>query len=341
MIYTEMTKKALKLCFEAHKNQVDKSGMPYVFHPFHLAEQMEDENTATVALLHDVVEDTEYSLDDLKNMGFPQQVIEALGLLTHDKSVPYMDYIAEIKKNPIAKAVKLADLKHNSDLSRLDIIDEKATSDFFNISRNGLKYGTNNDIGEIVGEHNGKAVYSMLGRVSDFVMTDNHRTYYPGINTDNGRISNVDLGAGEFLFDMRDVLLNIDGVMEAQPILLPRDDGSLDGYPVANITIRHDCSPVDILKAIHSHYKERNHKFVPMGIIFRTRFARSLSSDKREVISLLDVRTGYYKIGDDGQCYKVQFPKGQKPISELMPNPDEITCVDPPAPKLVYSSIKR
>lgn len=122
-----MTKKALKLCFEAHKNQADKSGMPYVFHPFHLAEQMEDENTTIVALLHDVVEDTEYSLDDLKNMGFPQQVIEALGLLTHDKSVPYMDYIAEIKKNPIAKAVKLADLKHNSDLFRLDIIDEKAT----------------------------------------------------------------------------------------------------------------------------------------------------------------------------------------------------------------------
>ena len=128
MIYTEMTKKALKLCFEAHKNQVDKSGMPYVFHPFHLAEQMEDENTTIVALLHDVVEDTEYSLDDLKNMGFPQQVIEALGLLTHDKSVPYMDYIAEIKNNPIAKAVKLADLKHNNDLSRLDIIDAKVIS---------------------------------------------------------------------------------------------------------------------------------------------------------------------------------------------------------------------
>lgn len=126
MIYTEMTKKALKLCFEAHKNQADKSGMPYVFHPFHLAEQMEDENTVTVALLHDIVEDTEYSLDDLKNMGFPQQVIEALGLLTHDKSVPYMDYVKKIKENSIAKVVKLADLKHNSDLSRLETIDEKA-----------------------------------------------------------------------------------------------------------------------------------------------------------------------------------------------------------------------
>lgn len=60
MIYTKMTKIALKLCFEAHKNQVDKSGMPYVFHPFHLAEQMQDEDTTIVALLHDVIEDTEY-----------------------------------------------------------------------------------------------------------------------------------------------------------------------------------------------------------------------------------------------------------------------------------------
>ena len=59
MIYTENTKKALKLCFEAHKNQTDKSGMPHVFHSFHLAEQMQTEETTIVALLHDVVEDTD------------------------------------------------------------------------------------------------------------------------------------------------------------------------------------------------------------------------------------------------------------------------------------------
>ena len=126
MIHTELTKKALKVSFEAHKNQVDKSGMPYVYHPFHLAEQMETEETVIVALLHDVVEDTDYTLEDIRVMGFPEQVIEALALMTHDKSVPYMDYVEKIKNNPIAKAVKLADLKHNSDLSRLDIIDEKA-----------------------------------------------------------------------------------------------------------------------------------------------------------------------------------------------------------------------
>ncbi len=126
MIYTKLTKKALKLSFEAHKYQVDKSGMPYVFHPFHLAEQMETEDTVIVALLHDVVEDTNYTLDDIKAMGFSRSIIEALTLLTHDAKIPYMEYVAKIKDNPIAKAVKLADLKHNSDLSRLEIVDDKA-----------------------------------------------------------------------------------------------------------------------------------------------------------------------------------------------------------------------
>lgn len=126
MIYTEMTKKALKISFTAHKDQLDKSGIPYVYHPFHLAEQMNDEDTTIVALLHDVVEDTDITFDDLSNMGFSFKIIEALKLLTHKRDVPYMEYVKNIKKNPIASAVKIADLKHNSDLSRLDIIDEKA-----------------------------------------------------------------------------------------------------------------------------------------------------------------------------------------------------------------------
>ena len=120
MIYTPLTKKALKLCFAAHRDQVDKTDMPYVFHPFHLAEQMSDENTTICALLHDVVEDTPYTLADLRQMGFPEAVLEALALLTHDPDVPYMDYVKEIAKNPIAKAVKMADLRHNSDLSRME-----------------------------------------------------------------------------------------------------------------------------------------------------------------------------------------------------------------------------
>lgn len=126
MIYTTLTKKAMKLCFVAHKDQTDKSGMPYVFHPFHLAEQMPDEYTAITALLHDVVEDTEYTLSDLEAMGFPKEIVDAIALMTHDKGTPYMEYVAKIKDNPIARTVKLADIRHNSDTSRLDIVDKKA-----------------------------------------------------------------------------------------------------------------------------------------------------------------------------------------------------------------------
>ena len=126
MLYTQLTKKAMKLCFEAHRDQVDKTGIPYVFHPIHLAEEMTDELTTVCALLHDVVEDSEYTFDDLRNMGFPERVIRALILLTHEDGVAYMDYVRRIATDPIAKQVKMADLKHNSDLSRLDTVDEKA-----------------------------------------------------------------------------------------------------------------------------------------------------------------------------------------------------------------------
>ena len=126
MIYTPQTKKALCLCFTAHRDQVDKSGLPYVFHPFHLAEQMPDEDTTVTALLHDVIEDTDYTLQDLQDMGFSSAVLEALALLTHEDTVPYFDYVAALKTNPIARTVKLADLRHNSDLTRLDVIDDSA-----------------------------------------------------------------------------------------------------------------------------------------------------------------------------------------------------------------------
>lgn len=126
MIYTKLTKKAMKIAFNAHKEQVDKTGLPYIYHPIHLAEQMDDENTTCVALLHDVVEDTEITFEDLEKEGFTKEIIEALKLMTHDDAIPYLEYVKEIKKNPIATAVKLADLNHNSDLTRLDVVDEKA-----------------------------------------------------------------------------------------------------------------------------------------------------------------------------------------------------------------------
>ena len=128
MIYTALTKKALKICFDAHRDQLDKSGLPYVFHPFHLAEQMDSENAVILALLHDVVEDASYTHEDMQHMGFPAEVLEALKLLTHDDAEPYQQYIARIAHNPLARQVKLADLHHNSDLTRLDAVDAAALS---------------------------------------------------------------------------------------------------------------------------------------------------------------------------------------------------------------------
>lgn len=124
MLYTELTKKAMKMAYEAHKDQYDKSGIPYIYHPIHLAEQMNDESTICVALLHDVVEDTDISFEQLSEAGFSDEIISAIKLMTHDDSVPYMEYVRKIKANPIAAAVKLADLRHNSDLTRLDTVDE-------------------------------------------------------------------------------------------------------------------------------------------------------------------------------------------------------------------------
>lgn len=123
MIYTELTKMAMRIAFDAHKDQTDKAGMPYVFHPWHLAEQMETEDEVCAALLHDVAEDTDITLDDLRAYGFSENVMIALALLTHDKNVEYEDYIKNLRTNALAAKIKLADLRHNSNPSRLDALD--------------------------------------------------------------------------------------------------------------------------------------------------------------------------------------------------------------------------
>lgn len=117
MIYTPLTIKAMKIAYDAHQGQFDKSGVPYIFHPYHLAEQMDDEISCVAALLHDVVEDTDVTLDDLKKE-FPTEVTDAISLLTHNESDEYLDYVRKLKNNPVAKKVKLADLTHNSDDTR-------------------------------------------------------------------------------------------------------------------------------------------------------------------------------------------------------------------------------
>lgn len=117
MIYTPLTIRAMSVAYDAHHGQLDKSGVPYVLHPLHLAEQMDDEISCCAALLHDVVEDTEVTLEQLAKE-FPAQVVEAVRLLTHNPDTDYYDYVRSIKGNPIAVKVKLADLAHNMDASR-------------------------------------------------------------------------------------------------------------------------------------------------------------------------------------------------------------------------------
>jgi (p)ppGpp synthase/HD superfamily hydrolase len=129
MLYTDMTRKALQIAYDAHKGQTDKTGLPYIDHPLHLAEHIgDDETLITAALLHDVVEDTNITFADLADSGISAQVISALRLLTHNDAVPYMDYVKNIKYsgNKVAIAVKKADLRHNMDPGRILTIDEKA-----------------------------------------------------------------------------------------------------------------------------------------------------------------------------------------------------------------------
>ncbi len=118
MIYTELTSRAMRIAYDAHHGQYDINGVPYVFHPFHVAEQMTGEYSVCAALLHDVAEDTDITVEDLKK-DFPPEVTDALELLTHDKNTDYFEYIKKIKDNPIAKEVKLADIAHNSDQTRI------------------------------------------------------------------------------------------------------------------------------------------------------------------------------------------------------------------------------
>lgn len=118
MIYTDLTIKAMNLAYNAHHGQVDKGGVPYIFHPIHLAEEMDDEISTCVALLHDTVEDTAVTLEELASI-FPREIVEAVDLLTHRDGVEYFDYIRSIRADPVAVKVKLADLRHNGDPKRI------------------------------------------------------------------------------------------------------------------------------------------------------------------------------------------------------------------------------
>lgn len=115
--------KALRIALRAHRGQRDKAGRAYILHPIHVALGVRGKSERIVALLHDVLEDSDMTIEDLGFLNEEEK--EALLLLTHPKNEPYFDYINWVKENKIARAVKMSDLKHNSDASRLKEITEK------------------------------------------------------------------------------------------------------------------------------------------------------------------------------------------------------------------------
>lgn len=124
MINTRLTRLASKIAYKAHEGQTDKAGVPYIFHPIHIAEQMDSEESCVVALLHDVIEDSDITLEILSKY-FNDDIITALRLLTKKENDDYVMYIKRVKTNKLATKVKIKDLEHNRDLTRLDEVTDK------------------------------------------------------------------------------------------------------------------------------------------------------------------------------------------------------------------------
>ena len=124
MINTKLTRLASKIAYRAHEGQTDKAGVPYIFHPIHIAEQMDSEESCIVALLHDVIEDSDITLEILSKY-FNDDIITALRVLTKKENDDYVMYIKRVKTNKLATKVKIKDLEHNRDLTRLDEVTDK------------------------------------------------------------------------------------------------------------------------------------------------------------------------------------------------------------------------
>lgn len=120
-----MLELALSIATEAHRGQFDKAGIDYIEHPIFVASQVDSEEEKAVTLLHDVIEDSSVTAEELLNAGLPETVVTAVQILSKKKGQDYQTYLKTVKSNPLARAVKLADLKHNSDLLRLETITDK------------------------------------------------------------------------------------------------------------------------------------------------------------------------------------------------------------------------
>jgi (p)ppGpp synthase/HD superfamily hydrolase len=111
---------AIALAVAGHAGQVDKADQPYILHPLRIMMRMRDETSRIVGVLHDLVEDTDTTFDDLRSEGFSEQILEVLDHLTHRDSEEYQSYILRVKKNSLARYVKLRDLEDNMDIRRLN-----------------------------------------------------------------------------------------------------------------------------------------------------------------------------------------------------------------------------
>lgn len=120
----QLFEKAMDIALKAHQGQTDKAGAPYLLHVLRVMMSMDKMDEKIVALLHDVVEDSEATIEDLAKAGFPVKILKAVELLTKTEQKLYEDYIQEIKKNDLARVVKLADLKDNMNISRLKALSE-------------------------------------------------------------------------------------------------------------------------------------------------------------------------------------------------------------------------
>lgn len=110
---------ALAIAVDAHKGQTDKSGMPYILHPIAVASKVDALELKTIAILHDTIEDTSVTADYLLEKGIPKEIVKTVVLLSKPKNEEYESYLRRVKENPLAKAVKLADLAHNTDPARV------------------------------------------------------------------------------------------------------------------------------------------------------------------------------------------------------------------------------
>lgn len=111
--------RAIEIAARTHAGQVDKGGAPYILHPLRVMLRVAPGAQQIVAVLHDVVEDSEVTFEDLEREGFSAEVINGLRAVTKVEGESYEDFVARAALDPVGKAVKLADLMENSDLSRI------------------------------------------------------------------------------------------------------------------------------------------------------------------------------------------------------------------------------